>query len=239
VLLQPTITALIEMVMWVAVFAGAGGGEIAGFSREHYLAYAVWGAFLARISSNWQYEHRMIQEIDSGSVNAFLVRPTSFFEAYWSQFFGYKLFNLLLSLPLPIAFHWYLLGTPVSWRLFPALLLLLFYVFFLHCLSFAVACLAFFFNRVYSLTVAKNLFLWLLSGELFPLDLLGEPWRSVVSALPFSSGVFVPTGYLIGRFDEGVLIQGFLSVGIGVLVVGVIANSAWRAGLKSYTGTGA
>jgi ABC-2 type transport system permease protein len=236
---QPAMTAVIEVALWIVLFRGIGGETLAGHPKENYLLYALWAAFWGRIASNWIYEHRMIEEIESGSVNAFLARPVTFFEAYWSQYIGYKLAMIAAAIPIVCGVQAACgLGLPPA-RLFASLALLLLYLFFLHCLSFFVASLAFFFNRVYSLTIAKNFFLWLLSGELLPLDLVPGPWRDVVIALPFSSGVYVPVAYLTGRAGEEALIQGFISTFVGIGVVGFTAKLLWQRGLRVYAGTGA
>ena len=104
--LQPLFSALIELLLWIAVFRSISGNEIAGFSRENYLAYALWGAFVSRITSNWMYEFRMIEDIESGSINGLLVRPASFFEYYLSQFLGYKILTTAVSLVFPIFAAW-------------------------------------------------------------------------------------------------------------------------------------
>ncbi|MGZ3685036.1 MAG: hypothetical protein ACXVCI_14340 [Bdellovibrionota bacterium] len=100
---QPLMSALIEILLWFAVFRSVGGREIAGFSRENYLAYAIWASFVARITSNWMYEFRMIDDVESGSVNTLLARPVSFFEYYLSQFMGYKVITSVFSLIFPLA----------------------------------------------------------------------------------------------------------------------------------------
>ncbi|MBX9767815.1 MAG: ABC-2 family transporter protein [Bdellovibrionales bacterium] len=238
-LVQPFATGLIEIVLWFAVFASVSSDQIAGFSRDYYLSYALWGAFVTRIATNWMYEHRMIQEVDTGSVNAILARPISFFEYYLSQYLGYKIIIALISFFIPVAFC-------VIWKLpfhvdrVPTMLfIVVYYLFFSHIMSFCIACCAFFWNRVYNLTGAKNLFLWLLTGELFPLDLIPEPFRSFVVALPFSSAVYIPVGYVTGRLGSDAVVDGLISVTGGIVVFGVIAGVLWRQGLHRYSGTGA
>jgi ABC-2 type transport system permease protein len=238
-LIQPLATGLIETILWTAVFASIARPQIAGFAKEYYLSYALWGAFVSRISTNWMYEHRMIQEIETGTVNAILSRPMSFFEYYLSQFIGYKLITAAFSFFIPIAFCWFW-DLPLQASRIPLMLLLvLYYLVFSHLMSFCIACCAFHWNRVYNLTAAKNLFLWLLTGELFPLDLIPAPYRATIIDLPFSSAVYIPVGYVTGRLGYLELMHGFLSVTCGILIVGAIAHVMWSRGLEKYSGTGA
>ena len=237
-ILQPVVTALIELTLWVALFA-TGKTAIGGFAREYYLAYALWTAFVARISVSWMYEFRMTEEVSSGSINGLLVRPLSFFEYYLSQMMGYKVVTTFFSLMVPLIFAW-IFDLPMQLSRAPLVLLLVFYhLLLVHILSFIVSTAAFHLNRIGSLTVAKNLSMWLLSGELFPLDLLPEPYKTILIKLPFSSGVYIPVSYLTGRVPIDLVVQGFISNTVAIVFFGLIAIGMWRWGLSKYAGTGA
>ena len=237
--IQPLVTGAVEVALWAAIFASTQKALLAGFSRESYLAYALWSAFIARISANWMYEFRMIEEIDTGSVNSVLARPISFYEYYLSQFMGYKLLTSLVSLAIPFTITLFFIGGTHHERFPLALALSIYYLFFVYSISFAICSFAFFFNRIHAFTVAKNFALWIVTGELFPLDLVPDPLGSWLIALPFSSAVFVPVGYLTGRlglYDVG---MGFVSVTIGHAILGVFCYFLWSAGRRRYSGTGA
>jgi len=236
---QPAIASLVEVALWTAVFATSGKMEIGGFTKEYYLSYVIWAAFIARISSNWMYEFRMIEDINSGALNSALTRPMSFFEYYFSQFMGYKILTTLVSISVPLLACW-IFDFPVSLTRLPATLLLVFYyLIFLYLLSFIVSTISFYLARLYGLTMAKNLALWVLSGEIVPLDIFPEPSRSFLLNLPFASGVFTPIAYLTGRIDHMALLNGFLSVTIGIFITALLSFFAWKSGMKQYSGTGA
>ncbi|MEQ1907062.1 MAG: hypothetical protein ABL888_22950, partial [Pirellulaceae bacterium] len=237
--LQPIITCMIEISMWWAIFANSGLEQIGGFGRESYLAYAIWASFVARISSNWMYEFRMVNEIDSGSVNSLLVRPISFYEYYLSQFLGYKFMTTAVSLLVPIA-AMALVDLPFHWQRLPATLALIgYYLIFVHTLSFCVASLAFFWNRTLSFTVAKNFIVWILSGEIIPLDLLPAGIKPMILNLPFCNGVFIPVGYLTGRVGSDGLMHGFVTTTVGIVGMSFLARIMWIRGREVYSGTGA
>lgn len=238
-------TSLIEVALWSGIFRGlvlSTGSEtplLNGFGLNSYLTYAIWGSFVARIAVTWNYENRMIEEIESGSINVLLSRPTSFFEYYMSQFLGYKIITTMISMFIPVCVSIWL-DLPVDYSRLPtAFLLVCYYLVFVQTLSFTIATIAFFLNRAHSFTVAKNLSLWLLSGELIPLDLLPTAVKNALLALPFANAVYVPVGYITGRIDSSLLIQGFLTTSVGILVIGWIARMSWNRGIRHYTGTGA
>lgn len=157
-------TGLIELTLWIAIFATAKSETIAGFTREYYLAYVLWTAFVTRITTNWMYESRMIEEVEMGTINGLIVRPMSFYEYYLSQLLGYKLVTTALSFFVPLVLVWWMdLPTDFS-RLPIALVLIVYYLLLVHTMSFLISTAAFHLNRVHSLTVAKNLALWLFTG---------------------------------------------------------------------------
>lgn len=228
----------VEIVMWAAILNGMGG-SLGGFSKEYYLAYALWATFLGRASANWMYEFKMMEEIDTGRINSILVRPISFFEYYLAQFMGYKMLIAYTSLIIPIVGS-FVLDVPFELHRLPiAMALTMFYLIFVHTLSFSVACFAFFLNRAYSFSVIKNITLWILAGELVPLDLYPEPLKTWLIHAPFSAGVYIPAGFVTGRFGLDLVLQSFVSVSIGIIFVGMFAMWIWRRGLRAYTGTGA
>lgn len=236
---QPALATFIEILLWIAIFSSVGSDTIAGFPKENYLAYVLWASFVGRVTSNWMYEFHMIEAIESGQVNGMLVRPVSFFETYFSQFLGYKCATAFFSFLFPVAAA-AIFQLPLIWTRIPGMLaIILFYLIFVHLMSFCVACLAFRLNKVWSFTVAKNLALWIFTGELFPLDLFPEPWKEIMIALPFANAVYTPVGYVTGRVGEEILLQGFLSTFLGIAVLGLLASWMWKSGLRSYVGTGA
>ncbi len=238
-LIQPIITTGIELTLWYAIFQTADAVTIGGFTKEYYLSYALWAAFAARISVSWMYEFRMIEEIESGSVNSLIVRPMSFYEYYLSQLLGYKFITTIVSFLFPVAIV-LTFDLPTDFSRLPlALLLMFFYLFLVHSMGFLVSTSAFFLNKVYSFIMAKNLFIWLLTGELIPIDLMPIWLRDLLLTLPFASGVYIPIGYITGRIDETIVYQGFLSITVSLLIVNGLGYFAWKKGLRNYVGTGA
>ncbi len=238
-ILQPLVAALVELTLWHSIFATAAIASLGGYPKESYMAYAFWAPFVGRISANWMYEFRMTAEIESGSINALMVKPMSFFEYYLSQLLGYKVITTLASLIIPLVLVQFF-AAKTDWSKVPLMLgLVFYYLIFVYLVSFIVTCMAFHLNRVHSLTVAKNLALWLLSGELVPLDLMPEPYRSWIISLPFASAVYIPVGYVTGRIGIEAVVQGFVSITIGCAVLAPIGYGLWKLGIKKYTGTGA
>jgi ABC-2 type transport system permease protein len=237
--IQPVISTSIEVTLWMAIISSMGGNSLGGFGREYYLGYALWANYFARITTNWMYSYTMMEDIDTGRVNTLLTRPMSFYEFFLFQFVSYKLFVTAISFTMPVAACLIFGGSMHLDRLPLVLVLLVYYLVFIHTMSFCIACLAFYLNRSYSFIFVTNMALWVLAGEMIPLDLYPEPLRTWLIHSPVASGVYIPVGYLTGRFGIELVWQSFGSITVGILVLGVVGRQMWRGGLLRYTGTGA
>lgn len=229
---------LVEAAFWTGLIKASGNELLGGFPTRYYLGYFLY-LVLQLGSVNWRFERAMISEINTGAVNALLLRPSSFFEYHMGQLLGQKLITALVMAPVIvlIARIWDL---PLHIERLPiAIFMGICYVILLFSLHFAVAAMAFFFDHVYSLNNTKNMIIWFLTGELMPLDLLPSPIREWVIALPFSCGIYLPAAYLSGRIESDVFLQGFISLGFGAIFFGLFARFIWKQGLKRYGGTGA
>jgi ABC-2 type transport system permease protein len=124
-------------------------------------------------------------------------------------------------------------------RLPVALSLVFVYLIFTYTLTFCLVTFAFRLTKISSLTFTKNLFIWLASGELFPMDLLPPTLQKLTSYLPFSCACYVPVGYLTHRLELDAVVKGLLVTSGWALILGFIAKILWHRGLRAYSGTGA
>jgi ABC-2 type transport system permease protein len=238
VLIQPSLTACIEVAIWFSLLQSFNG-QLGGYSSRDYLMYVLWAAFFARQMGTWSYDFTIASEIQMGSINALLTRPISYFEFQFFQFMGQKMVSLLFALLAPaLASIWFFGGFEAE-RLLVAIMFGVAYLIFGFTLLFLISSLGFFMTRIHSIIVAKNIGLWLFTGEIFPLDLLPDRVAAVAKVLPTASGVYLPVGYLTGRVSWVDLQRGALGVVIGIVVTGSIAAILWRMGLRRYTGVGA
>lgn len=237
--LQPSVSAIVEISLWYSVLMHAPNKELNGFGVASYTTYALWVVFFARVSANWMYEFKMINEIESGRINGLLVRPYSFYSFYLGQFMGYKALTCGISFFIPVAVSLIFGGATDFSRLPLALLMLFSFLIFAHTLSFIVASLTFFMNKTQGITSAKNIFIWLLSGELIPLDLFPPALKVINNAMPFSCGAYLPVAFITHRIGLEPMLKGFEVLFIWTIGAALLARFVWHRGLRAYSGTGA
>ena len=75
---------LVEAAFWIGLIQASGSQLLAGFPAPYYIGYFLW-LILQLGSVNWRFERVMIGEINSGVVNALLLRPSSFTSIIWGS----------------------------------------------------------------------------------------------------------------------------------------------------------
>jgi ABC-2 type transport system permease protein len=140
---------------------------------------------------------------------------------------------------LPVAVCYFFQLPFILEKVLLSIVLVLLYLVFTFLISFIISTLAFHITRVHSFTLTKHLALLLFTGELIPLDLLKEPYKTFFMNTPFTSAVYLPVGYITGRIDFATFANGFFLVSVGILTLIPIAILCWHKGKAVYVGTGA
>ena len=105
-------------------------------------------------------------------------------------------------------------------------------------LEAAIGLIGFWFLEISSLLFVYMLMSFFLSGHMFPLDMLGQPWSTLVDLLPLKYLAYFPAAVFLGKVEGDELIRGIL-IQIG-WVVFFIFLSRWlfHRGVKRYSGFG-
>ena len=106
-------------------------------------------------------------------------------------------------------------------------------------LEASIGLVSFWFLEVSSLLFVYMLFSFFLSGHMFPLDMLPEPWRTVVEWLPLQYLAYFPAAVFLGKINGQ-------PTGLGAGVGGGLGRVLCRhrvvcllyRGLQRYSGFG-
>jgi ABC-2 type transport system permease protein len=82
------------------------------------------------------------------------------------------------------------------------------------------------------------LFSFFLSGHMFPLDMLPQPWRAIVDTLPFKYLAYYPAAVFLGKVPRDELLVGLGIEAAWVLFFFGTARLAFRLGVRRYSGYG-
>ncbi|MCA9150847.1 MAG: ABC-2 family transporter protein, partial [Planctomycetales bacterium] len=82
------------------------------------------------------------------------------------------------------------------------------------------------------------LFSFFLSGHMFPLDMLPEPWKTIVAWLPLRYLAYFPSAVFLKKIT-GTDLAVSLTVELGWIVFLIWLNRfLWRRGVARYSGFG-
>jgi ABC-2 type transport system permease protein len=215
--------------------------EFLGYSREQMLSYVLAMNVLRSFVFNgrgWE----LVQEISSGRISSYLVRPISYHGYTLALDLAQKTVHVLASF-LEVGVLVLLIGAPVyvpaqwqTWVLFPLAVALSSLLFFF--LEFMVSSLAFWSSESGGPLFCFELFLQFAAGTFFPLDVLPAAAQKALALTPFPYMVFFPLNLYLERplplgTGPTILVQA------GWLAAAVYgAHRLWRRGLDSYSAEG-
>lgn len=242
----PTLT---QIFLWWAIFEslqaseGEKKPEIVGFRYGDMVAYYLLITISRAFSSMPGLTSGIAKMVRSGEIKKYLIQPVDLLGCLLVQRVAHKLVYYLIA-TLPFAFVFYLCrgffleGWPDVDVLvvFVASLVLSFLLGY-----FLEACLgliSFWLLEVTSLAFIYMLLNFLLSGHMFPLDLLPDWSRWVVDFLPLKYLAYFPAAVFLGKIDRSEMYQGLLIEAAWVLFFIVLSRILWTRGVKRYSGFG-
>ena len=182
------------------------------------------------------------EEIRNGLINHFLLKPINYYAYRFSIFASARLVSgvlvivpLLLALPvihenLTLAFD------PTRFALaVPAVIMAAVIQF---TIAYCFGMLTFWFLDIQGFIILSFAIETLLSGQMFPLDLMPAAVFRIAQYLPFYYQMYFPAAIITGRIDTSVIARGLLLQAFWSLALFGLAQFLWRRGLRHHTAVG-
>ena len=250
----PTMT---QIFLWWAIFdsistpgsadsVAGPDGEIAGFSFGDMIAYYLLVIISRAFSSMPGLTTGIANQVRNGEVKKFLIQPVDMLGCLLVQRIAHKLvYYLIASLPFALVFwmagSFFVNGWPpadVTFVFVVSLLLSFLLGFYLEA---CIGLISFWFLEVTSLTFIYMLLTFLLSGHMFPLELLpARPidLRGFVEFLPFQYLAYFPAAVFLGKVQGPGMWNGLATEVVWVLTFMLLSRVLWKRGIKRYSGFG-
>ena len=230
---------LVMMAVWLAVVNEAG--PISGWGAEDFASYYVAATVVYELTFAWII-WQWNEDIRTGDLSVRLLKPVDPFHQLLSEQLGYKIFFLLIVVPIFILAA--ALLPSINYPITP-----------LRLLAFLLSVLTGFLVNLFMATAfgmiafwstqSSNLFsLWFgvgqfLSGWIAPLPLFPVFIRSLAGWLPFRYTLGFPVEILLGHMDLPQIFQGFLVSLFWIALFFFTYRFLWKRGLKRYEAVGA
>lgn len=230
----------VVFILWGAAYAGVA--QIGGYSLRQTFTYFTALIVLQFMIGAFNEDYQIGEEIRNGLINQFLLKPINYYLYRFTVFLAARLVSGALVI-VPLLALYPLLRSQLTlpgelWRpllLGPALLLAALLQF---TLAFCFGLLAFWFLEIQGFVILSFAAETLLSGQIFPLDLLPPSLLHAAQLLPFYYMMYFPAAILTGRIDLATALHGFVIQAAWVLLFGIVARSVWLSGLRKHTAVG-
>ena len=250
----PTLT---QIFLWWAIYdvissesstnsASGPDGEIAGFRYGDMVAYYLLVIVSRAFSSMPGLTGGIANQIRNGEVKKFLIQPVDMQGCLLMQRIAHKLvYYLVAALPFALVFFlcrsFFVDGWPDADVMVVFVISLVFSFLLGFFLESCIGLIGFWFLEVTSLSFIYMLLNFLLSGHMFPLELLpSEPVniRGVVEFLPFQFLAYFPAAVFLGKIEGAAMYRGLVTEISWVVFFIVLSRVLWWNGIKRYSGFG-
>lgn len=232
------IGAFVNIYLWNAVYNAIDSETIGPLNKKAMLFYIGCATLCSVLTRPYRKEREVAAEIRQGELNKYLTKPFSFFGFVTAFSFGERIAGwiflcvlaIVFGIPLVSAYH---LSLPLS-----GILLAIPFLFCGIVLNFLftlmISYFAFWFDEVWTFQVMKDLLLWFLSGQIFPMSILPEMLQDIARFLPFQYIAFAPAALLTGQWNSAeAVIHLPIAIGYSILLV-FVTHIIWKIGIRRY-----
>lgn len=232
-----------QVFLWYAVFDGMASSSIAGYTKENFVAYYLLTMVSRAFSSMPGLASQIAGQIRSGDIKKYLTQPIDLLSFFFLGRVAHKLaYYAVSTLPFALVFFlcrgFFSAGWPdiVTLAAFAASLVMAFLLGFF--LEASLGLVGFWFLEVSSLLFVYMLFNFFLSGHMFPLDMLPEPWKTLVHFTPLEYLAYFPAAVFLQKVTGWDLALRLLIELGWVLFFMVLSRVLLQRGIKRYSGFG-
>ena len=239
-----------QVFLWTAVFAATSRPDIAGYSRNDIVAYYLLAMLTRAFSSMPGLSTGIARSVRDGSVKKYLVQPVDYVSFLLAARIAHKLvYYAVAALPFAAVFllcRGFFPEPPDALTILAFLVSLVLAFLLGFFMEATLGMIGFWVLEVSSLVFAYMLVQYLLSGHMFPIDMLagissglpGTSLADVVRWLPFEYTAYFPAAVWLGKVRGAELARGLAIEAAWVVVMVVACRIAWWRGTRRYSAYG-
>lgn len=236
------LASVIVVVLWQAIFRGAGTGQVGGYSLPEMVTYLL-GAGLINSFILTTAEHPEASEaIQGGDLSGILIRPMNPHLYWFARDLGNKGFYLSLGLAGYLAvlalYRDLLLPPPGPGHL----LLFLFSAGLAAVVQFFVfqvlGLLSFWMENTYGIRFAARVVMEVVAGAIIPLSFFPRILHDLFLLLPFPLMIYLPMRIYLGKIPLEQVPSELLKGGIWIVFLLLLYRHLWVKGMRHYVSMG-
>ncbi len=227
--------AIIQIMLWYALFQVGGASQVAGLSYNELIHYTLVSTLFTQVRGG-NNDFELSEMIRSGALSNYLLRPVGVVEFTYIRGVAPKIFIAGLCLVVGIALSFFLGLNPT--RILGAMGLAMVGNIIHYQLGAILATAAFHWEEAYSVLMVKNMLVAFLSGELIPLTFFPEKWAWIWKSTPFYLYVFGPTQYALGKWTDAEFFHQVLLSGLWLIGFSILVRVSWALSIRRYQSLG-
>lgn len=231
-----------QIFLWGAIFTATQRESLAGYSYHDFVAYYLLTMVSRAFSSMPGLASGIARQIRDGQIKKYIIQPVDMIGFLLLARIAHKVVYYLVALA-PFALVFFLcrgmfdtVPDATTWCAYLASLILAFLLGFL--LESAIGMLGFWFLEVSSLLFVYMLMSFFFSGHMFPLDMLPEPFLTIVELIPLQYLAYFPSAVFLQKVQGAELWQGLAVQAGWVLALLTLNRVLFHYGLKRYSAYG-
>jgi ABC-2 type transport system permease protein len=233
----PTITTIL---LWSAIFDGAGSNTLAGFTYEQTICYLLIVNISRMFSSMPGLAGGIASEVRDGTLKKYLIQPLDLIAYLLSYRMAHKSAYIIgTALPYALLFgvcYKFFIGNvptdPMVWAAYLASLLMAFLIGFFF--EASVGMVGFWFLEITSILWVVMTLNFFISGQMLPLDFLPPFWAGLLKLLPFQYMAYFPAVVFLEKVQGWDLVKGLVLELFWVVFFVVLCRWLYKRGLRQY-----
>src|SRR3954465_5530923 len=217
-----------QIFLWYAIFLNLPpGARIQSYTYEELVVYLLLTMVARAFSSMPGLASTIARQIRPGDHKKYLTQPVDLLGFMFLGRVAHKVAYYVIAIG-PFALVFFLcrnffthVPDPAAFAAFLASLVLSFLLGFY--LEASIGMVGFWFLEVSSLLFVYMLLSFFLSGHMFPLDMLPEPWHSLVELTPLMYLAYFPAAVLLGKIQGHALVYGLLGEACWVVIFVILS----------------
>jgi len=236
------LASVIVVVLWVAIFRGAGTDQVGGYSLPEMVTYLLGAGLINSFILTTAEKPEASEAIQGGELSGILIRPMSPHVFWFARDLGNKGFYLLLGFAgyaaVLVLFQDLLLLPPGRGHL----LFSLFSVGVAAVVQFflfqILGLLSFWMENTYGIRFAARVVMEVVAGAIIPLSFFPAILHDLFLLLPFPLMIYLPMRIYLGKIP---LEQVPFELGKGVIWIVFLVllyRHLWGKGIRQYVSMG-
>lgn len=232
---------IIQVSLWTAIYHSTRTGILYGYTYHQMIIYTFMVGLIGKFLATG-FEYEINEDIKNGGLNKYIIKPINYYIYRFSCFLGERVSIFLILLILfTIIFTFFIFigysATPFLFFIF-FVVSLMFTLILNFSIYFCVGMTGFWMSEISRLFPAIGVVLNVISGGIFPLDILGNSFNKIIFFLPFKYMLQFPVDIITGKMKITQIIPSISIQLFWIIFFLSLANWLWKKGLKKYIAVG-